>query len=220
MNSSQEIAKKIDLKVGMNEASLSAEQTKPSAGPQVMLGIALIGFVGFMVNSWHRQLSAVQTAPETTAATATVVETKKTPEKLKTSSAAALLSAAPKVPVVAPAPAEITEPAQITESAQITPEAIAELNGKLYSQIDRAWRIIPTFNQSLVYRIEVNQNGEMASYESLNQVASDYIAETGIDTLTKSESFIADAQAEPTVPFLAVLSPQGVLEVSPWVDQE
>ncbi len=208
MDSSQEIAKKIDREVEMNGASLSDEQTKQSAGPQVMLGIALIGFVGFMVNSWHRQLEAVQTAPETTAATATVVETKKTPEKLKTSSA-------PKVPVVAPAPA-----AEITESAEITPEAIAELNRKLYSQIDRAWRIIPTFNQSLVYRIEVNQNGEIASYESLNQVASDYIAETGIDTLTKSESFIADAQAEPTVPFLAVLSPQGVLEVSPWVEQE
>ncbi|MBC6453172.1 MAG: hypothetical protein GDA43_08080 [Hormoscilla sp. SP5CHS1] len=215
MNSSQEIANKIDREVEINGASLSDEQTKQSAGPQVMLGIAMLGFVGFMVNSWHRQLEAVQTAPETTAATASVVETKKTPEKLKTSSAAALLSAAPKVPVVASAPAE-----EITESAEITPEAIAELNGKLYNKIDRAWRIIPTFNQSLVYRIEVNQNGEMASYESLNQVASDYIAETGIDTLTKSESFIADAQTEPTVPFLAVLSPQGVLEVSPWVDQE
>ncbi|MBC6476058.1 MAG: hypothetical protein GDA48_27275 [Hormoscilla sp. GM102CHS1] len=219
MNSSQEIANKIDREVEINGASLSDEQTKQSAGPQVMLGIAMLGFVGFMVNSWHRQLEAVQTAPETTAATASVVETKKTPEKLKTSSAAALLSAAPKVPVVAPAPAEeITEPEEITESAEITPEAIAELNGKLYNKIDRAWRIIPTFNQSLVYRIEVNQNGEMASYESLNQVASDYIAETGIDTLTKSESFIADAQTEPTVPFLAVLSAQGVLEVSPWVD--
>ncbi|MBC6476988.1 MAG: hypothetical protein GDA56_03510 [Hormoscilla sp. GM7CHS1pb] len=215
MNSSQEIANKIDREVEMNGASLSDEQTKQSAGPQVMLGIALLGFVGFMVNSWHRQLEAVQTAPETTAATATVVETKKIPEKFKTSSAAALLNAAPKVPVVAPAPAE-----EITESAEITPEAIAKLNGLLYSQIDRAWRIIPTFNQSLVYRIEVNQKGEIASYESLNQVASDYIAETGIDTLKKSESFIADAQAEPTVPFLAVLSPQGVLEVSPWVDQE
>jgi len=208
MNSSQEIANKIDREVEMNGASLSAEQTKQSAGPQVMLGIALLGFVGFMVNSWHRQLEAVQTAPETTAATATVVETKKTPEKLKTSSA-------PKVPVVAPAPA-----AEITESAEITPEAIAKLNGKLYSQIDRAWRIIPTFNQSLVYRIAVNQNGDITDYEPLNQAASDYIAETGIDTLTKSESFIANARAEPTVPFLAVLSPQGVLEVSPWVDQE
>ena len=210
MNSSQEIATKIDQEVEMNGASLSASETKPSAGPQVMLGIAMIGFVGFMFNSWHRQLSAVPTTPETTAATATVVEkkveTEKNPEKFKTSSAAALLNVVPSEPVVAPA-------------AEITTEAIAELTGMLYSKIDGVWRIIPTFDRSLVYRIEVKENGEIASYKSLNQAASDYIAETGIDTLTTSSSFVADSETESTVAFLAVLSPQGLLEVSPWVNK-
>jgi len=213
MNSSQEIPTTIDPQVEMNGSSLSAEETKPSAGPQVMLGIALIGFVGFMFNSWQRQLSAVPTTPETTAATTTVVEkkveTEKTPEKFKTSSAAALLSVAPKVPVVAPAKAP----------AEITPEAIAELNGNLYNQIDGAWRITPTFDRSLVYRIAVNENGEIVNYEALNQAAEDSLAETGIDTLKKSDSFVANAGPKNTANFLAVLTPQGLLYVSPLLEK-
>lgn len=209
MNSSQEITTTIDQEVEMNGSSLSAAETKPSAGPQVMLGIALIGFVGFMFNSWHRQLAAVRTTPESTAATATVVETEveteKIPEKFKTSSAAVLLSVAPKVPAKAP--------------AKITPEAIAELNWNLYSKIDGAWRIIPTFNQSLVYRIAVHKNGEVIDYEALNQVAEEHLGETGIDTLKKSDSFIADAGPETAVNFLAVLTPQGRLYVSPSLEK-
>ena len=197
----------------VDAAQINAEETKPSAGPQVMLGIALIGFVGFMANSWHRQLAGVQTAPKTTAATATVVETKveteKTPpEKFKTSSAAALLNVIPK-PVVAPAQAP----------AEITPEAIAELNWNLYSKIDGAWRITPTFNQSLVYRIAVNENGEVIDYESLNKAGEEHIGETGIETLKKSDSFVADAGPENSVKFLAVLTPQGLLYVSPSLEK-
>lgn len=216
MNSSQEISHKIDQEVELDTAEMDAEETKSSLGPQVMLGIGLLGFVGFMVNSWHGQLSALKTAPETPAATATVVEkkveTEKTPEKFKTSSAAALLNLAPSEPVIAPG-------TEITEAGEITPEEMAELNWNLYNQIDGAWQIIPTFNQSLVYRIAVNQNGEVTDYEALNQVAADKIGETGIDTLKKSDSFVGDAGPESSAKFLAVLTPQGLLYVSPWLEK-
>lgn len=219
MNSTQEIARKMNEEAEVDAAKINAEETKPSAGPQVMLGIALIGFVGFMVNSWHRQLTALETTPKATA-TATVVEkkvspeveTEKTPEKFKTSSAAALLNVVPN-PVVAPA-------AEITEAAEITPEeAIADLSWDLYSKIDGAWRISPTFNQSLVYRIAVHKNGEVIDYEALNKVAEDHLGETGIDTLKKTDSFIADDEPENSRNFLAVLTPQGLLYVSPLLEK-
>ena len=108
------------------------------------------------------------------------------------------------------APVEIAPATKILE-----PEIIAELNQKLYDKIDKSWRLYPSFEQNLAYRVNVKATGAIASYEPINQAAVDYLSETPIDTLSDAASSSEKAIA----PFLVVLTPAGQVEVSPWLGQ-
>lgn len=104
--------------------------------------------------------------------------------------------------------------AKITE-----PNAVKELNQKLYNTVRQGWGGTPTFKEDLKYRVAVNQEGTTVDYEPLNQVAFDYSKETPLREMLRA-AYSSNASApnykEPLAHFQVVFKPSGKLEVTPW----
>lgn len=89
---------------------------------------------------------------------------------------------------------------------------LQELNQQLYDRLDLNWREIPEWYYDLVYRVTVNEDGAIVSYEPVNQPARDYLDRTPLPQLVSA----AETQQKPFALFRVVMTPTGVLEVSPW----
>jgi hypothetical protein len=104
--------------------------------------------------------------------------------------------------------------------AKITdPNAIKDLNQKLYNSIRQNWSTTPSFTQNLKYRVAVNKEGVLADYEPLNQAAVDYYRGTPIAEMFKSfygSYYAPPNNKEPLAHFQVVFQPNGTLEVIPW----
>lgn len=114
-----------------------------------------------------------------------------------------------------------SQTAEITDSEQL-----ASLNQKLYNQIAQKWQT-RRFEQKLIYRVSVSQDGAIASYEPFNQPASDYAQQTPLPILIgtnsqvnssdRATSAIAQSPSQQSFgKFEVVFTRQGILEVSPW----
>ncbi len=179
------------------------------------IGVSL--FTGFMMMSWNHTLSQVKLAEKTQETATTPVETEPvavnttpTVSQLPETPTATNSSVTPSVETTSVAPTAIT-----TLEAEITdPELLKVLNQKLYNQVDQAWQTIPTFSDTLVYQVKVQENGEIADYSPLNQAAIQHLSEVPIDTLQDKK---AGNVAAKVAKFLVVLTPSGSLQVNPWI---
>jgi len=102
---------------------------------------------------------------------------------------------------------------EITDTQQL--EAILP---KLTSQINQNWSTQPTFQEELIYKVRVKEDGTIIDYSPENEAAARYVQET---PLTKLGKPIADGNSssiqEPVALFKVVMRPpSGALEVSPW----
>ncbi|MBE9050945.1 DUF4335 domain-containing protein [Nostocales cyanobacterium LEGE 11386] len=110
-----------------------------------------------------------------------------------------------------------------------TPEVIGEritdsntvktLNQKLFDIVRDNWGGTPSYTSDLKYRVAVNQDGMIADYEPLNQVAFDYFRETPLPKMFQEvygSNVAAPNNKEPLAHFQVVFKPSGVLEVTPW----
>lgn len=129
-------------------------------------------------------------------------------------------------------PQEVKERHPSNLTAEITnSELLAVLNQKLYDRIAQLWQASQHKpEQELGYRVSVNHDGTIASFEPLSQVAFDYLQKTPLPNLGKSNSPVVTASStsdnthaqtkeltqESLNHFRVVFTPQGVLEVSPW----
>lgn len=106
------------------------------------------------------------------------------------------------------------------------PEQLAALNQKLYNQITQNWQS-RRFEQKLVYRVSVSQDGAIASYEPLNQPALDYVQQTPLPNLVATTGQVVSTDntisakapsntQQPLGKFEVVFTRRGILEVSPW----
>ncbi len=189
--------------------------------------VGLTIFAGLYATSWQRSLTkhyAEQEKQEqqaTKVAMATPSATQEQPTSSSTTAATApaqQTSPVTSAPVVAPTSA----PVVVETAPQIAPEitdttTINSLNGELYQQIDATWQQIPSFSESLVYKVKVTKEGAIAQYENINKAGSDYIQETPLPNLSSFAS--EEVSSVPTAEFLVVLAPTGVLQVSPWVGE-
>jgi len=97
----------------------------------------------------------------------------------------------------------------VTEQAQLD-----ELSKKLYEQIDKAWTTTPTFTEELVYRVTVDQNGNVIKYEATNKAAQDFVKDIplpSLQTSTKPEGGATQKTAE----FQVTFSPDTKFKVTP-----
>lgn len=96
---------------------------------------------------------------------------------------------------------------------------IKDLNQKLYSTIRQNWSVTPTFANDLKYRVAVNEEGVIADYEPLNQVAFDHFRETPLPQMFQSvygSNVAAPDNKEPLAHFQVVFTPKGELKVTHW----
>lgn len=178
---------------------MSAHHNRLSPVESVLLkSLSLVGvlaFTGLMAGRWHHLL--VQAASAETEVAETVAPE---PEEVIVAST----SSAPVTPVVAAKTLEVEPVAMMDEAT------VRELRSELYEQIDSRWQTAPTFSESLVYQVDVNEEGAIANYTPLNTLASNYLSETPLETLRQAK------EPSSSAPFLVVMAPSGVLEVSPW----
>ncbi|BAZ27324.1 hypothetical protein NIES4073_82410 [Kalymmatonema gypsitolerans NIES-4073] len=99
------------------------------------------------------------------------------------------------------------------------PNAVKDLNQKLYNTIRQNWSTSPSFARDLKYRVAVNKDGVIADYEPLNQGAVDYFRGTPLPKMFQDVygSYLAPANnKEPLAHYQVVFKPNGTLEVIPW----
>ena len=108
-----------------------------------------------------------------------------------------------------------------TPAPQAQPQTIADpavietLNQSLYEQIDRNWTTYPTFTQDLAYRVQINEQGEIVSYEPVEPVGQQYTDEIPLSELRETPA-PETATAQPLANFRVVFTPDGRLQVAPW----
>jgi len=79
----------------------------------------------------------------------------------------------------------------------------------LHDRLNQYWSGSDQVKQDLVYRVSVASNGEITTYEPLNQPASDYVQSTPLPALTGK----GDSDG-PLATFKVVLQPAGASNVS------
>ncbi|NES03974.1 MAG: WD40 repeat domain-containing protein [Okeania sp. SIO2F4] len=107
--------------------------------------------------------------------------------------------------------AEIAIVSEITDIAQLE-----KLNQKLYDKIDQSWQQTPTWYEDLVFRVRINEDGAIVSIEPINQSAQDYAGQTPLPQLLSNANSETITQKQSLALFRVVMTPTGVLEVSPW----
>lgn len=84
------------------------------------------------------------------------------------------------------------------------------LKTQLYNTLDKEWTQYPSFNQDLVYKVTVAGDGSIVNYQPIHQAAIDYFYETPLDGANTNS-------ATSGTDFMVVMTPDGILEVNPWI---
>ncbi len=105
----------------------------------------------------------------------------------------------------------------VTAEPITDPDTIKSLNAQLYEKIDGAWIDTPEIKQALVYRVSVNEAGEVVGYQSVGETPSDDIQKIPLPQLLRQPNENPDRLTnEPLADFEVIFNPDSVLEVRPW----
>ncbi|OAB59578.1 hypothetical protein AY600_03050 [Phormidium willei BDU 130791] len=96
------------------------------------------------------------------------------------------------------------------------PDLLAALRYKLYHEIDEAWTTPPTFDEDLVYRVSVGEDGAILGYRPDSDRAREFDGETPLSSLLYLPVDGGTAAVESLAEYKVVFRPNGVLQVSPW----
>ncbi len=108
------------------------------------------------------------------------------------------------------APAATAQPQAIAD-----PAVIETLSQDLYEKLDSNWTTYPSFTQDLTYRVQINEQGEIVSYEPVDPMAQQYTKELPLPNLSETPP-AGSATAQPLANFRVVFTPTGGLQVNPW----
>lgn len=223
--SSQELASKPTNSVSASVPGVDETPKAPqSLALQLVCAVGVLGFAGYMFSTWQHTLAQHSLAQQAQAETSVVeeapamapVEAQVPPSVTQPEMTATTAAIAPEVASTVPAAVPmVTEP---TTTPGITdPATLTTLGQKLYEQIDGSWKSYPTFTSNLVYQVQVQRDGAIAGYDSLNKPAQDYLGETPLPELTSNSATLAETSTQPQAKFLVLLMPTGTLEISPWI---
>lgn len=96
------------------------------------------------------------------------------------------------------------------------PDLLAALRYKLYHEIDEAWTTVPTFDEDLVYRVSVGEDGAVVGYRPDGDRAREFEDEIPLSSLLYLPVDGGTAAVESLAEYKVVFRPNGVLQVSPW----
>lgn len=92
------------------------------------------------------------------------------------------------------------------------------LNQQLYELIDQNWRQYPTFTEDLIYRVTLNEAGDILSYQTENPAALEYRQATPFGQLEEfgePQTEAVAVEGESIAHFQVTLTPSGELSVVP-----
>lgn len=92
---------------------------------------------------------------------------------------------------------------------------LQSLKRQLFNQVNASWAERKTLTSDLVYKVAINADGEIISYEPLNQIARAQIAKTPLPNLISDSHSVSETK-QPFGSFRVVFRKSGVLEISPW----
>lgn len=115
------------------------------------------------------------------------------------------------------APTPVAE-ANIPETTAIIsdPDLLLALRYNLYQQVNSAWRTEPTFEDDLVYRVSVGEDGAIVGYRPESDTARQFVEDTPLPELSYIPVEGGTADVEALAEYRVVFRDNGVLEVSPW----
>ncbi|WP_159786620.1 DUF4335 domain-containing protein [Sodalinema gerasimenkoae] len=96
------------------------------------------------------------------------------------------------------------------------PNLLAALRYKLHYELDQAWTTSPTFDQDLVYRVSVGQDGAIVGYRPDGDRAREFEEEIPLPDLLYIPVTGGSADVESLAEYKVVFRSNGVLQVSPW----
>lgn len=99
------------------------------------------------------------------------------------------------------------------------PNAVKDLNQKLYNTIRQNWSTSSAFARDLRYRVAVTKDGVIADYEPLNQPAVDYYRATPLPKMFQEvygSNLAPPNKKEALAHYQVMFKPDGTLEVLPW----
>ncbi|MGJ3244580.1 MAG: DUF4335 domain-containing protein [Elainellaceae cyanobacterium] len=105
----------------------------------------------------------------------------------------------------------------IGQAPKITdPARLENLKWGLFDRIDQAWRTDVRFSEDLVYRVGVNQDGDIVGYRYENDAALTYVNDIPLPDLRSTPVSVDTTSQDSIAQFRVVFRPNGALEVSPW----
>lgn len=197
-----------------------AKRAVPAAVGVSSLAIAAVALFFLPVPEVRRieepaEQSSVESVPTTTS-NALTTATGSPPDSDSDSVSATSTSPEPTSPE--PTSPDVAALEETLETAPpITDRAtVVALNETLRDEIDRAWQQEPTFDTDLVYRVAINEEGDIVGYKYVNDAALTYVEETPFPDLAYITPEGSSNREEPIAQFKVVMTPGGALEVSPW----
>lgn len=96
------------------------------------------------------------------------------------------------------------------------PDRLLALRENLYQEIDSAWTTEPEFDEDLVYRVSVGQDGAILGYRPQDDLAREFSDATPLSQLAYVPVEGGTADVEALAEYRVVFTENGVLQVSPW----
>jgi len=114
--------------------------------------------------------------------------------------------------------AEPPDPAAVLEQAtDITdPDAVVVLQDQFYAKLNQAWARPALFDQELVFRVGVSQDGDLIGYKFENPAAAKNVEKTPLLQLLYLPTEGGIVNAEAIAQFRVTFRPDGELIVEPW----
>ncbi|MBF2067069.1 MAG: hypothetical protein IGS39_22040 [Calothrix sp. C42_A2020_038] len=93
---------------------------------------------------------------------------------------------------------------------------LQSLKRQLFNQVNASWGERKTLPSDLVYKVAIRIDGEIISYEPLNEVARAQVVRTPLPNLVYTPTDTQSSVNESFGNFRVVFRKSGVLEISPW----
>jgi len=90
------------------------------------------------------------------------------------------------------------------------------LRKQLYTKLDNAWKVTPSFGQPLSYQVTVGGDGAIVGYKPVDEMSRINDKQVPLLDLLYLPTTGGQANPEAIAQFKVVFKPSGVLEVSPW----
>jgi hypothetical protein len=204
------------------------QPTGSSAEPEATATTSATSSAGAIASGSPNATSPAATSPAaTSSAVAVSPPASSSPSASPTVAASSPVATSPLISPAATSPSSSPPSGAPIDAAQLgtllnTAPAVTDattlrrLSSQLRDQLDQAWTKTPRFDNNLVYRVGVSENGDILGFKYVNQDSIAHVDQTPLPDLRYNSVDPNATSREPIAQLRVVFTPQGAVEVSPW----